>query len=55
MNYDSLMKLISESSKSVKYRDRLQTIVDETVELSEDDLDLVAGGITIPKWNPEEE
>lgn len=53
MDYDALLKLMADISKAVKPNDDLQELIDYNVEIGEEELDNVAGGIEIPKWKAE--
>lgn len=50
---EKVLKLVADSSKAVNFDDKLQEIIDNELDMDEDDLDMVAGGIKIPEWKPE--
>jgi len=50
---EKVLKLVADSSKAVNFDDKLQEIIDDELDMDEDELDKVAGGIKIPAWKPE--
>jgi len=53
MDQEKILRAVAEASKSGLFNDRLQDIVDADSDMTEEELDAVAGGIQIPEFKPE--
>lgn len=50
---DKILRMVAEASKSGLFDDRLQDMLNEDADMTEEELDAVAGGIKIPEFKPE--